>query len=142
MVDRTCASSRMSAPTNLFSVCLAHASSVFSSVMTRLRRAADACLPDQGFAGVVVRRVAVFLVGGALTLAGLGWMARPASSAPGPQEVVTRTVRPGDNVWSYAASITPQGEDVTKNVDRIMQINNMSSPNLRVGDRILIPSDE
>ena len=142
MVVRTCASSRMSAPTNLFSVCLAHASSVFSSVMTRLRRAADACLPDQGFAGVVVRRVAVFLVGGALTLAGLGWMARPASSAPGPQEVVTRTVRPGDNVWSYAASITPQGEDVTKNVDRIMQINNMSSPNLRVGDRILIPSDE
>ena len=142
MVDRACASSRMSAPTNLFSVCLAHASSVFSSVMTRLRRAADACLPDQGFAGVVVRRVAVFLVAGALTLAGLGWMARPASSAPGPQEVVTRTVRPGDNVWSYAASITPQGEDVTKNVDRIMQINNMSSPNLRVGDRILIPSDE
>ena len=142
MVDRTCASSRMSAPTNLFSVCLAHASSVFSSVMARLRRAADACLPDQGFAGVVVRRVAVFLVVGALTLAGLGWMARPASSAPGPQEVVTRTVRPGDNVWSYAASITPQGEDVTKNVDRIMQINNMSSPNLRVGDRILIPSDE
>ena len=142
MVDRTCASSRMSAPTNLFSGCLAHASSVFSSVMTRLRRAADACLPDQGFAGVVVRRVAVFLVVGALTLAGLGWMARPASSAPGPQEVVTRTVRPGDNVWSYAASITPQGEDVTKNVDRIMQINNMSSPNLRVGDRILIPSDE
>ena len=142
MVDRTCASSRMSAPTNLFSVCLAHASSVFSSVMVRLRRAADACLPDQGFACVVVRRVAVFLVAGALTLAGLGWMARPASSAPGPQEVVTRTVRPGDNVWSYAASITPQGEDVTKNVDRIMQINNMSSPNLRVGDRILIPSDE
>ena len=142
MVDRTCASSRMSAPTNLFSVCLAHASSVFSSVMARLRRAADACLPDQGFAGVVVRRVAVFLVAGAFTLAGLGWMARPASSAPGPQEVITRTVRPGDNVWSYAASITPQGEDVTKNVDRIMQINNMSSPNLRVGDRILIPSDE
>ena len=142
MVDRTCASSRMSAPTNLLSVCLAHASSVFSSVMARLRRAADACLPDQGFAGVVLRRVAVFLVAGALTLAGLGWMARPASSAPGPQEVVTRTVRPGDNVWSYAASITPQGEDVTKNVDRIMQINNMSSPNLRVGDRILIPSDE
>ena len=142
MVDRTCASSRMSAPTNLFSVCLGHASSVFSSVMTRLRRAADACLPDQGLTGVVVRRVAVFLVAGALTLAGLGWMARPASSAPGPQEVVTRTVRPGDNVWSYAASITPQGEDVTKNVDRIMQINNMSSPNLRVGDRILIPSDE
>ena len=142
MVVRTCASFRMSAPTNLFSVCLAHASSVFSSVMTRLRRAADACLPDQGFTGVVVRRVAVFLVGCALTLAGLGWMARPASSAPGPQEVVTRTVGPGDNVWSYAASITPQGEDVTKNVDRIMQINNMSSPNLRVGDRILIPSDE
>ena len=142
MVVRICACSRMSAPTNLFSVCLAYVRSVFSSVLARLRRVADACLPDQGFAGVVVRRIAVFLAVGALTLAGFGWMARPASSAPGPQEVVTRTVRPGDNVWSYAASITPQGEDVTKNVDRIMQINNMSSPNLRVGDRILIPSDE
>ena len=142
MVVRTCAGSRMSAPTNLFSVCLAYVRSVFSSVLARLRRVVNACLPDQGFAGVVLRRIAVFLAVGALTLAGFGWMARPASSAPGPQEVVTRTVRPGDNVWSYAASITPQGEDVTKNVDRIMQINNMSSPNLRVGDRILIPSDE
>ena len=92
--------------------------------------------------GVIVRRFGAFLVAGALILAGIGWMARPATSAPGPQEVVTRTVRPGDNVWSYATSITPQGEDVTKNVDRIMQINNMSSPNLRVGDRILIPSDD
>ncbi|WP_052323123.1 LysM peptidoglycan-binding domain-containing protein [Bifidobacterium sp. 7101] len=89
-----------------------------------------------------MHRFAVFLPVGVLTLAGIGLMARPASSAPGPQEVITRTVRPGDNVWSYAASITPQGEDVTKNVDRIMQINNMSSPNLRVGDRILIPSDD
>ncbi|WP_416517847.1 LysM peptidoglycan-binding domain-containing protein [Bifidobacterium asteroides] len=91
---------------------------------------------------VIVHRFAVFLAVGALTLAGIGLMARPASSAPGPQEVITRTVRPGDNVWSYATSITPQGEDVTKNVDRIMQINNMSSPNLHVGDRILIPSDD
>ncbi|WP_024627227.1 LysM peptidoglycan-binding domain-containing protein [Bifidobacterium sp. A11] len=89
-----------------------------------------------------MRRFAVFLAVSALALTGVGLMARPASSAPGPQEVVTRTVRPGDNVWSYAASITPRGEDVTKNVDRIMEINNMSSPNLRVGDRILIPSDE
>ncbi|MBH9971507.1 LysM peptidoglycan-binding domain-containing protein [Bifidobacterium sp. W8109] len=116
-------------------------SSVFSSFTDRLRGAVKAW-HDQGFLGVIVRRFGVFLAVGALTLSGFGWMARPASSAPGPQEVITRTVRPGDNVWSYAASITPQGEDVAKNVDRIMQINNMSSPNLRVGDRILIPGDD
>ena len=142
MVVRTCASSRMSAPSNLFSACQAYVGSAFSSVMARLRRAAKACVSEQGFLSVVVHGFAVFLAVGALTLAGIGLMARPASSAPGPQEVITRTVRPGDNVWSYAASITPQGEDVTKNVDRIMQINNRSSPNLRVGDRILIPSDD
>ena len=142
MVVRTCASSSMSAPSNLFSACRAYVRSVFSSVMARLLRAAKACVSAQGFASVIVRRFAVFLVVGALTIAGVGWTARPASSAPGPQEVVTRTVRPGDNVWSFATSITPQGEDVTKNVDRIMQINNMSSPNLRVGDRILIPIDD
>ena len=142
MVVRTCASSSMSAPSNLFSACRAYVRFVFSSVMARLLRAAKVCVSGQGFIGVIVRRFAVFLVVGALTIAGVGWMARPASSAPGPQEVVTRTVRPGDNVWSFATSITPQGEDVTKNVDRIMQINNMSSPNLRVGDRILIPIDD
>ncbi|PXY89711.1 hypothetical protein DKK74_02435 [Bifidobacterium asteroides] len=142
MVVRTCASSRMSAPSNLFSACRAYVGSAFSSVMARLRGAAKACVSEQDFVSVIVHRFAVFLAVGALTLAGIGLMARPASSAPGPQEVITRTVRPGDNVWSYATSITPQGEDVTKNVDRIMQINNMSSPNLRVGDRILIPSDD
>ncbi|TSJ86262.1 LysM peptidoglycan-binding domain-containing protein [Bifidobacterium polysaccharolyticum] len=142
MVIRTCASSSMSAPSNLFSVCRAYVRSVFSSVMARLLRAAKVCVSEQGFIGIIVRRFAVSLAFGALILAGVGWMARSASSAPGPQEVVTRTVRPGDNVWSFATSITPQGEDVTKNVDRIMQINNMSSPNLRVGDRILIPSDD
>ena len=142
MVVRTCASSRMSAPSNLFSVCRAYVRSVLSSVVARLRRAAKASVSEQGFVGVIVHRFAVFLAVCALTLAGFGWTARPASSASGPQEVITRTVRPGDNVWTYATSITPQGEDVTKNVDRIMQINNMSSPNLRVGDRILIPSDD
>ena len=142
MVVRTCVSSRISTPSNLSSVCRTYISSVFSFGMLRLRKAVKACASKQGFAGAIVRRFAVFLAVGALILAGFGWMARPATSAPGPQEVVTRTVRPGDNVWSYAASITPRGEDVTKNVDRIMQINNMSSPNLRVGDRILIPSDD
>lgn len=142
MVVRSCASSRMSAPSNLFSDCRTRISAVFSSIMARLRGAITACLSAQGFASVTIRRSVVFLAVSALALTGVGLMARPASSAPGPQEVVTRTVRPGDNVWSYAASITPQGEDVTKNVNRIMQINNMSSPNLRVGDRILIPSDE
>lgn len=142
MVVHACASSRISRPLNLPSACRAYVSSLFSSVMLRLRRSAKACVSKQGFVSAIVRRVAVFLAVAALTLAGFGWMARPASSAPGPQEVIARTVRPGDNVWSYAASITPQGEDVAKNVDRIMQINNMSSPNLRVGDRILIPSDD
>ena len=142
MVVRSCASPRMSAPSNLLSDCRVRISTVFSSIKARLCRAITACLSEQGFASITIRRFAVFLAVSALALTGVGLLARPASSAPGPQEVVTRTVRPGDNVWSYAASITPQGEDVTKNVDRIMEINNMSSPNLRVGDRILIPSDE
>ena len=142
MVVRACAGSRISMPLNLPSASRTYASPLFSSVMLRLRRAAKACVSEQGFVSANVRRFAVFLAVAALTLAGFGWTARPASSAPGPQEVITRTVRPGDSVWSYAASITPQGEDVTTNVDRIMQINKMSSPNLRVGDRILIPSDD
>ena len=116
MAVRACASSRMSTSSNLPSACLAHVSSLFSSVMLRLRSAAKACVSDQGFVGVIVRRFAAFLAVGAMTLIGAGWMARPASSAPGPQEVIARTVRPGDNVWSYAASITPQGEDVTEHV--------------------------
>lgn len=87
-------------------------------------------------------KVMAFLLGLALILGGLGIGAQFAQSSTGPQAVVSYTVRPGDSVWTYAASITPPGEDVNANVDRIMEINNLSTPNLQAGDRLLVPSDQ
>lgn len=87
-------------------------------------------------------KVIAFLLGLALVFGGLGIGAQFAESSTGPQAVVSYTVRPGDSVWTYAALITPAGEDVNANVDRIMKINNLSTPNLQAGDRLLVPSDQ
>lgn len=83
----------------------------------------------------------VFMVGVVIALVGFGVGTQGAQSTPGAQEVISYTVRPGDSIWSYAASITPPGEDVSPNIDRIMEINNLSSPRLQAGDRILVPKD-
>ena len=56
MVVRAGVSSRMSTPSSLPSACRVYVSSLFSSVMLRLRSAAKACVSDQGFVGSGCRR--------------------------------------------------------------------------------------
>ncbi|MEE8737527.1 MAG: LysM peptidoglycan-binding domain-containing protein [Bifidobacterium sp.] len=62
-----------------------------------------------------------------------------AQSATGTTQVVNYTVRPGDTLWSYAQSITPAGDDVSVTVRELMKLNNMDTPALRTGQRILVP---
>lgn len=62
-----------------------------------------------------------------------------AQSDMGPMEVTTYTVRPGDTLWVYASSITPEGGDVSETVARLKSLNNMSSSALEVGQRIVVP---
>ncbi|MBW3087763.1 LysM peptidoglycan-binding domain-containing protein [Bifidobacterium sp. 82T24] len=65
--------------------------------------------------------------------------AQRADSDPGPQEVVSYVVAPGDTLWSYAEEITPPGGDVNDTIDELKAMNHMRTSSLRVGDRIVVP---
>ncbi|WP_317643391.1 LysM peptidoglycan-binding domain-containing protein [Bombiscardovia apis] len=83
-------------------------------------------------------------VGLALSLAatGIGFLAggTQAHSVSGVQEVISYTVRPGDNLWTYASMVTPEGGDISHSVDELMELNNLSSPVLQTGQRIIVPN--
>jgi LysM repeat protein len=55
------------------------------------------------------------------------------------QEVTSYTVRPGDSLWTYAQMVTTDGGDITKEVANIMELNNLQSPVLYTGQRIVVP---
>ncbi|MDZ7549775.1 LysM peptidoglycan-binding domain-containing protein [Bifidobacteriaceae bacterium NR047] len=55
------------------------------------------------------------------------------------ERFVTYTVRPGDNLWNYAATITPKNGNVADNVERLISLNHLSSPDLEVGQSINVP---
>ena len=56
-----------------------------------------------------------------------------------PEKFVTYTVRPGDTLWNYAATITPTNGDVADNVEKLIALNHLSSADLEVGQSINVP---
>ena len=87
-------------------------------------------------------RVLVAAVVSAVAWAGFSLLAPSrADSATLPTEVMSYTVRPGDTLWSYAESITPQGGDVSQTVDELMDLNNLDSSALTAGQRIIVPAE-
>lgn len=64
---------------------------------------------------------------------------RPAHSEIGATAVTSYTVRPGDTLWSYAASITPQGQDIQQTVSDLIALNDLDSSALEAGQRIIVP---
>lgn len=63
---------------------------------------------------------------------------KPAVSAVS-KSFVTYTVRPGDTLWSYAKTITNKDGNISDSVDYLMQINNLDSADLEVGQSIKVP---
>lgn len=66
------------------------------------------------------------------------FMPKPAVSAVS-KSFVTYTVRPGDTLWSYAKSITDKNGNISDSVDYLMQLNNLDSTDLEVGQSIRVP---
>lgn len=86
-------------------------------------------------------RIMVALMIGLMAWAGWNVVAPvQAQSAPGATQVVNYTVRPGDTLWSYAESITPQGDDVSATVSELVKLNNLDSATLWPGQRIIVPA--
>ena len=66
------------------------------------------------------------------------FMTKPAVSSVS-KSFVTYTVRPGDTLWSYAKSITDKNGNISDSVDYLMQLNNLDSTDLEVGQSIRVP---
>ena len=62
-------------------------------------------------------------------------------SAPDSTAVVVYTVQPGDTLWRYAASITPEGGNVGDTVDELMRLNNLDTVSLHAGQRLIVPHE-
>jgi LysM repeat protein len=66
------------------------------------------------------------------------WSA-PTTSARNVQQMGTVTVRPGQSLWSIAASIAPQ-RDPRQVVFELQRINHLTSPQVTVGQHLQIRS--
>lgn len=85
-----------------------------------------------------VKRLRVLVLLSAVIVLCALFMPRTAVSAV-PEKFVTYTVRPGDTLWNYAATITPKNSDISDSVERLLVINHLSSPDLEVGQSINVP---
>lgn len=87
-------------------------------------------------------RVFVAFLAGVLAWVGFAVLsADHAQSADGPMPVSSYTVRPGDTMWSFAASITPLGGDVSETVSELIELNGLDGAALEVGQRIIVPQE-
>lgn len=68
-----------------------------------------------------------------------GVTSRSQAVAEEPVQLVSYTVQPGDTLWSYAEKITPQGGDVSENVNRLIAINGLDSTWLEPGQKLQVP---
>ena len=76
--------------------------------------------------GNVANRIAMAIMAAGLAWCLFGFIAPgSAQSAPDSTAVVVYTVQPGDTLWRYAASITPEGGNVGDTVDELMRLNTL-----------------
>lgn len=80
-----------------------------------------------------------------ITLAALSLMVTvPALSsmhlyAAAPQHFATVVVHPGDTLWSIASAHTSNDGDVQDTIDRISEVNHLSSVSIHPGQRLRVP---
>lgn len=86
-------------------------------------------------------RVLLVLVLAALLLAmfSLGRASSDAGTPSRHAQVTHVTVRPGETMWQVATRVAP-GNDPRVTVQRLMDLNGMSSPQLRAGQSLVIPT--
>ena len=80
-----------------------------------------------------------------ITLAALSLMVTvPALSsmqlhAAAPQHYATVVVHPGDTLWSIASAHKASTNDVQDTIDRITEVNHLSSASIAPGQRLRVP---
>jgi predicted Zn-dependent protease len=59
--------------------------------------------------------------------------------AAAPQRFATVVVHPGDTLWSIAAAHTSRNNDVQDTIDRISEVNHLSTASIQPGERLRVP---
>lgn len=94
--------------------------------------------PRQALAFVAAGAVVVLaLVVGSLAAEGRASAGYASALSAAPERVVT--VRPGDSLWSLAESSDPDGVPVSEVVSWAMERNGLTSAELSVGQRLVMP---
>ena len=78
------------------------------------------------------------LVAAALAAAGRA-LVGGVGAGTAPTAAVTVTVRPGDTLWSIAASHFPD-DDIRRMVEEILSLNHLSSPVIQPGEALVLPA--
>jgi nucleoid-associated protein YgaU len=52
----------------------------------------------------------------------------------------THVVAAGDSLWNLAASVAPEGADLRRVVDHILELNGLDDATIYPGQRILLPA--
>ena len=110
--------------------------------------AAPATRPRIADAGAPLRLTArgrAVLVALAFALAaavGVGaGLAFPAEE-PMPEQVQSVTVAPGESLWTIAAEVAGDGQDVRVVIDQIMALNNLSAATVHAGAELTVPAGD
>lgn len=82
--------------------------------------------------------VALALVLSAAVGVGAG-LAFPAEE-PMPEQVQSVTVGPGESLWTIAAEVADEGQDVRIVIDQIMALNNLSASTVPAGAELTVPA--
>ncbi|WP_168211693.1 LysM peptidoglycan-binding domain-containing protein [Ruania zhangjianzhongii] len=61
---------------------------------------------------------------------------------PMPEQVQSVTVGPGESLWTIAADVAADGQDVRVVIDQIMALNNLSASTVHAGAELTVPSGE
>ena len=57
-----------------------------------------------------------------------------------PVAVTDTIVMPGDTLWSIAASVTDEGDDIRRTVSDLRRINHLETSDLQVGQHLQVPT--
>jgi len=86
-------------------------------------------------------RLTVFLTVVAFSLLAVFGHAAASADAPhAPTPVSVHVVVSGETLWGVARSVTPAGSDVRDTIIAIEHLNDLSGPDIAVGQQLLLPA--
>ena len=88
---------------------------------------------------IIRRRVAMSIIAICMIMVSIFAVSAVSADADKAQSTCTITVCSGDTLWDIARSINTASMDVRNIVDDIIRLNKMTSSEIRIGTRLIVP---